>query len=136
MKRKILITVGVLAGILVMGFGILYLAIMRPAFKEQERVRNMPINEVDLSKVMDGSYRGDFSYANFTYEAEVSVKNHEIENIKILKNREDEYAKRAEGVVQKVRKSQSLDVDTVTGATTTSKALLKAMENALNKGVL
>lgn len=115
--------------------GFFYLAVMRPAFEEQEKVRKMPINEVDLSRVSDGSYRGDFSYGGFTYEVEVSVKDHKIEGIEILRNRESKHAKKAEGVAEKVLEAQSLKVDAVTGATTTSKALLKAIENALTKGI-
>jgi uncharacterized protein with FMN-binding domain len=64
------------------------------------------------------------------------VQEHRIQQIDVLKNREEsEYAKKAEGVVEKVLKSQSLKVDAVTGATTTSKALLKAIESALTKGL-
>ena len=100
-------------------------------YKEMRQVRNMPINEVDLSGVPDGSYKGDFTYGKFTYEVEAAVKDHRIENIGILKNRDTKHAKKAEGVIENVLKAQSLDVDTVTGATTTSKALLKAIENAL-----
>jgi uncharacterized protein with FMN-binding domain len=105
------------------------------AYKEIKRVRSMPINEVDLSNIQDGSYKGDFSYGGFTYEVEVTVKEHRIENIEILKNRDTRHAKKAEGVVEKVLNAQSLEVDAVTGATTTSKALLEAIENALKKGV-
>ena len=105
------------------------------ASKEMKQVRNIPINEVDLSNVQDGSYKGDFSYGGFTYEVEVTVKEHRIDNIEILKNRDTKHAKKAEGVVEKVLNAQSLKVDVVTGATTTSKALLKAIENALKKGV-
>jgi len=39
----------------------------------------------------------------------------------------------AEGVFTKIVKQQKVDVDVVTGATTTSKAFMKAAENALSK---
>jgi uncharacterized protein with FMN-binding domain len=41
----------------------------------------------------------------------------------------------AEGVVKSILDQQKNDVDVVSGATTTSKALLKAVENALVKGL-
>lgn len=69
---------------------------------ELEKVRNMPINEVDLSRVSDGVYKGDFSYGRFTYEVEVIVNDHRIDGIEILKNRDTGDAKKAEGIVQKV----------------------------------
>jgi uncharacterized protein with FMN-binding domain len=65
----------------------------------------------------------------------VSIKGHSIDNITILKNRDSIYAKEAETVIDRVLYSQSLNVDAVSGATTTSKALLKAVEGALSKAV-
>ncbi len=104
-------------------------------YKEMKQVRNMSIKEIDLSTVSAGKYRGDFSYGGFTYEVEVSIKGHRIDNITILKNRDSIYAKEAETVIDRVLYSQSLNVDAVSGATTTSKALLKAVEGALSKAV-
>lgn len=98
---------------------------------ELDKVRKMEINAIDLSRVSDGNYRGNFSYGNFTYTVEVLVRNARIETINILENRDSKYAKMAEGVAEKVVWQQRNDVDVVSGATTTSKALLKAIENAL-----
>ncbi|MDZ7332561.1 MAG: FMN-binding protein [candidate division KSB1 bacterium] len=103
-------------------------------FKEMKTVRAMPIAAVDLASVQDGAFKGDFSYGGFTYEVAVAVRDHRIETIDILKNRDTRHARRAEGVVPKVISAQTVNVDVVTGATTTSKALLKAIENALKKG--
>ena len=103
------------------------------ANKEIMMVRQMEIKEIELSSIPDGNYKGDFTYGSFTYELEVIVKNHRIENVKVLKNRDDEHAKKAEGVIKRVVESQSLKVDAISGATTTSKAFLKAIENALRK---
>ena len=97
-------------------------------------VRRMPINHVDLSQVKDGDYSGDYAYGGFNYEVKVSVANHQIKGIAIIKNRTTSHAKMAEGVVKRILEQQENDVDAVSGATTTSKALLKATENALAKG--
>ncbi len=105
------------------------------SFQEMKTVRAMPIETVDLADVEDGTFQGDFSYGGFTYEVAVAVKDHRIETIDILKNRDTKHAKQAAGVVSKVLSAQTVNVDVVTGATTTSKALLKAIENALKKGV-
>jgi uncharacterized protein with FMN-binding domain len=102
---------------------------------EVKAVRSMPINHVDLSKEKDGDYRGDFSYGGFTYEVQVSVANHLIKDITVVKNRTTRHAKMAEGVVKSILGLQKNDIDAVSGATTTSKALLKAVENALAKGL-
>lgn len=105
-------------------------------FKEMKTVRAMPIEAVDLASVQDGTFQGDFSYGGFTYEVSVTVKDHRIETIDILKNRDTKHARQAEGVIPKVISAQTVNVDVVTGATTTSKALLKAIENALKKGTV
>lgn len=100
--------------------------------EEVKQVRAMTINEIDLSKIDDGTYLGSFSYGKFDYEVETVIKNHRIENVKVVKNRKSKYAQKAEGVIDKVVQAQSLKVDVVTGATTTSKAILKAIENSLS----
>ncbi|MDD3095996.1 MAG: FMN-binding protein, partial [Candidatus Marinimicrobia bacterium] len=79
----------------------------------------------------NGNYRGNFSYGDFTCVVEEFVSNTRIETINILENRDSEYAKMAEGVAEKVLRRQGNDVDVVSAATATSKALLKAVENAL-----
>ena len=98
-------------------------------------VRNLPINHIDLAQVKDGSYAGQYAYSGFTYEVKVSVAAHKITDISLVKNRSTKQAKMAAGVVTRVLDQQRNDVDAVSGATTTSKALLKAIENALATGL-
>ena len=100
---------------------------------EVKAVRAMPINHVDLAQVKDRTYPGTFTYGGFTYEVMVTVVNHGIKNITITKNRNTSHAQKAEGVMSRIMEQQKNDVDVVSGATTTSKALLKAVENALEE---
>jgi len=95
----------------------------------------MPIDHVDLAKVRDGTYQGDFAYGGFDYQVQVIVTGHQITDIAVVKNRSTRHAKMAEGVVRRILAQQRNDVDAVSGATTTSKALLMAVERALNKGI-
>lgn len=92
-------------------------------------VAELEIRDVDLQDYPDGTYTGEFSYNRFTYIVESIVKNHSFQDIIILANRSTERAKMAEEVIDRVLQEQSLKVDTVTGATNTSKALLKALES-------
>ena len=94
-------------------------------------VRKMPIEHVDLAAVPDGTFRGDFTYGDFTYIVEVTVSDHTITGIDIVANRDTPHAVKAAGVLGNVILEQRTDVDVVAGATSTSKALLKAVENAL-----
>ncbi|MGB2630745.1 MAG: FMN-binding protein [Candidatus Omnitrophota bacterium] len=90
--------------------------------------------DIDLSKIPDGVYKGKCRYYGmFTCEVEVRVRDHRITDIKVFEDRESEYVEQAKGVTKNVIKEQSLKVDTVTGATITSRAILKAIENALAK---
>ena len=102
---------------------------------EMKAVRAMPIHHVDLGQVKDGAYHGDYAYGGFTYEVAVTVADHRINDIAVVKNRTTSPAKKAEGALKRVLEQQRNDVDAVSGATTTSKALLKAVENALTKGL-
>ncbi len=134
MLKKILIIIGIIIGIFII-IAVVFIIKMRPVFEEQKQVRKMEITDIDLTKVQDGNYQGDFTYAGFTFSVEVGVKNHKIESIKIVNNMGASHAKQAEGVVERIIQKQSPNVDAVTGATTTSKAIMKAVENALNKGI-
>jgi uncharacterized protein with FMN-binding domain len=54
-----------------------------------------------------------------------------IENIEIIKNRNSFYARMAEGIKHKILREQKINIDAVTGATTTSNILMKAVETAI-----
>jgi len=94
---------------------------------------NLTINTVDLSKVSDGSYKGSYSKGRFSYKVEVAVKDNRIESVKILGETSGPVQGLNNTIISRVLQQQSLKVDTVTGATASRKALLKAIENALNK---
>ncbi|MTK11419.1 MAG: FMN-binding protein [Clostridiaceae bacterium] len=97
------------------------------------KIRNMPIGSVNLTKINDGVYKGEAKIGSYVYKVKVEVKNHRIIDIKGVENRKSVYVTYAEGVFQKIIREQMVDVDVVTGATTTSKAFMKAVENALKQ---
>lgn len=103
--------------------------------KEVYQIRNMPIKHINLSMVKNGKYPGEFSYGGYTYRVEVIVRNQKFGDIIVISNRNTSYAKKAEKVIENIMAQQKNDVDAITGATTTSKALLKAVENAINQGL-
>jgi len=94
-------------------------------------VETIKVNKIDLLNIEDGSYTGSFDVARWTNTVEVKVANHEIVEIVVL----DDVMIGLEGMsnrlFENVIKEQSLDVDIETGASITSKAYLKAIENAL-----
>jgi uncharacterized protein with FMN-binding domain len=93
--------------------------------------RTIPIADSDLNKIPDGLYTGQTDIGGFVYGVKVKVYNHKIDSIAVLHNRTSSYARYAEGVIPRIISRQNANVQGITGATTTSKALMKAVENAL-----
>jgi uncharacterized protein with FMN-binding domain len=91
------------------------------------------IGSPDLSEVADGAWKGSYSAGLVKVEVEVVVAAHRIESVRILKHRTGK-GKPAERIVDSVVAAQSLQVDLVSGATASSKCILKAIETALEKG--
>lgn len=99
----------------------------------KKQVSNIQVSSVDLDKIPDGTYIGKCSATMVEAEVKVEVKDHRIINIDLLKHKNGK-GRPAEVIPDKVVKAQSLNVDMVTGATSSSKVILKAIENALNEG--
>jgi len=90
----------------------------------------MTLAQIDLQKIEDGVYFGSHSTFPVSADVRVSVKDHMIAGIEIVKHTNGQGAA-AEAIPGKVLESQTLQVDCVSGATYSSKVLLKAIENAL-----
>lgn len=110
-----------------------YILEVKPRLQAYEYVRNMPIGAIDLSKIADGVREGSFSLSDISCKVKVTIKNKKIESVEIVENAANDLAKKAEKVAGGVLAAQSLQVECVTGATATSKAILKAIENAIKK---
>jgi uncharacterized protein with FMN-binding domain len=127
-KKHIIITIILIA---VIGIAVMAVTIFTTADKNLKIIMETTINEVDLSKIEDGVYTGSFGAIPVTAEVQVTVSNHKITDIKILKH-DNGQGSAAEVLPDKVVEAQSLKVDLISGATYSSKVILKAIENALN----
>ena len=86
----------------------------------------IPYNEGIYYGTAEG-YKGDITVA-------VVIQEHTLKNILITKNTDDEtFFGRAKGIIDSILKKQSTDVDTVSGATYSSKGIIEAVKNALKK---
>jgi len=101
--------------------------------KYKNIIKDLKISSVDLSKVKDGKYIGSFDSGFVGAKVSVTVKDHKIVDI-VLLNHKTERGKSAEVIPGKVLEAQSLQVDTISGATNSSKVILKSIENALKAG--
>ena len=134
MKRKtkiILITVAAVVLVCVLGGVIAFQGIQ----KNLNALSAMKIEDVPLASVADGAYMGEYSVFPVSAQVEVTVKDHVIASARIIKHQNGQ-GSAGEAVVERAVQNNSLQVDTVTGATYSSKVLLKAMENALRKGLI
>lgn len=86
----------------------------------------------DLSKLSDGTYSGSCDNGLVKVKAEVLVENNAIVNIHLLEH-DNGLGSDAEVITHTVVQQQSVEVDAVSGATISSKTILKAVENALSE---
>ena len=125
-KKKILFVFGVFILLIIAAF----IAITNGLSKG----RNVILNGIDLSNISDGDYTGTYEQGRWTNTITVHVKNHEITGINIVKDvLAAGITNCADEVFRRVMENQNTQIDTVSGATVTTKAYLKAIENALKK---
>lgn len=106
-----------------------------------ESVEETEIENTEAAAVLDGA----FDLADGTYEGSangfsgkikvsVVIKNQTIRSINILSNSDDEvfFNRAKEGVTASIIAKQSTDVDTVSGATYSSRGIINAVKDALS----
>lgn len=127
MKRikKILLIV-VIGLVVVLTVGITYLNI---GMNEGKKV---VVGTVDVSQTADGSYVGSYKNSRWSNQVNVTVVNHRITAINIEKTVLIEQQDVTEKLINDVLVAQNTDVEVISGATVTSKAYLKSIENALS----
>jgi uncharacterized protein with FMN-binding domain len=95
--------------------------------------KNMIINSIDTAQLKDGVYKGKYNVGRWSNEVNVTLKNKEITQITIPKTVIFEKKEVSTELINSVIKKQDISVDVISGATVTSKAYLKSIENALSK---
>lgn len=103
--------------------------------QEHREARSLPLSAVNFRKLKDGSYHGAYAGGMYKWranECDVTVASGKVTGIKLVVS-QDPGGKNTqhETLYDRVIQAQSLQVDTISGATLTSKAYLKAVENAL-----
>jgi uncharacterized protein with FMN-binding domain len=122
-----LVAVGGLAA----GGGIAWSRLM----KEHKEARSLPLNAVDFGRLSDGTYHGVYEGGMYKWranECDVTVTNGKVTGIQLVGS-QDPGGKNTQhqALYDRVIQAQSLQVDTISSATLTSKAYLQAVENAL-----
>ena len=97
-------------------------------------VQKLVVSNINPTSVRDGTYQGEQKSNLVTAKVEVVVKDGTIMAIKVLTHRHGP-GHGADAIIDRVIAAQSLQVDAVSGATSSSKVMLKAIETALEKGM-
>lgn len=132
------IAVLVILGVLIIGMGIAVL-IFEPGRKE---ALNLSIGAIDFDHLKDGVYTGAYKGTKDHFrdtKVEVTVSSGELAEIRVVEgalanekqNTEVRNGQSINDLLNRVVKSETLQVDVISGATISSKVHLKAVENAL-----
>ena len=128
MKKKKKVIIILLCTILFVSIGVsLYLKTL------VNDVNSITVSNLNMANITDGIYVGEYSVTPVYVKVEVSVIEHKITSIKIIEH-ENGLGSKAERIVDDVISQQSLGVDAVSGATVSSKCIIKAIESALQIG--
>lgn len=100
--------------------------------KNLDGLTELEMEQIDLTQASDGTYFGSYDAFPISAEVKVEVLNNKIDKIEIIKH-DNGQGGDAESIVKDIIERQSLDVDTVSGATYSSIVILKAVEDALVK---
>ncbi len=129
-KRRIIIFA--IIGTFIAAAAIAAPIMIRKAERNMKALTALEIQDIDLSAVKDGSYTGNYNGFPLAVQVRVEVRDHKITDI-ILEKHQNGQGADAESIPAAVVKAQSLQVDTVSGATYSSKAILAAIERALSE---
>ncbi len=132
MIKKILIVLAVVVVIVLVGFGILVYRLNGMAGKME--TAQSKITGIDLRQVKDGTYQGEFSEFVVGVKVAVTVKNHKINKIDILKQ-DCGPGYEAKETVDRILKAQLAKVEAVSGASTSSRCIMIAVDRALQQGM-
>ena len=110
----------------------------------RQELATLEIGTIDFSNLKDGTYTGSYTGTKSSMRdatVEVTILQGELASMRIMNGAIDEDGKAVilsdgktvDDLFQRVVEDQSLQVDAISGATLTSKAHLKALENALRQ---
>jgi len=97
-----------------------------------EAIRDTPLDEVPLAPRADGIWHGAVDDCGILYEVEVTITETRIAKIATIRTGSNRYAQLGAAVLPRIVAAGSPSVDAITGATTTSHCLARAVARALH----
>jgi len=132
-RKKLIIILSVII-VVIAGTAIGVTLYIQSLQRDLDRLAGTEISNVDLAKVPNGVYIGDFASFPVAAEVAVTVQNHVITSIELLRHTTGK-GQAAEVIPSRVVETQSLKQDAVSGATYSSQVILKAIEVALESAI-
>jgi uncharacterized protein with FMN-binding domain len=131
MKKRSKVILGILAMVLILVIASFWM-VKSKMENGLEHLAAAPIAAVDFSQIPDGVYEGEYAAIPVAAVVAVTVQDGKVLAIDLLRH-DNGQGKAAEVIPDHVVQAQSLQVDVITGATYSSKAILKAIEMALEQ---
>ena len=100
----------------------------------KQGIKTLTINRINPAEVHDGTYEGYYDLDLVKARVNVTVSDGKITDITVIEHVNGR-GEPAEAILKTVMDAQDLSVAVVSGATASSKAILKAIENALKQGL-
>lgn len=129
--KKVLIILGSVIAVIAILIGVFIINTGKSLHKAVEDAAEM--EDIDMEQIADGVYTGEKSISPVSVIVEVTVKNHEIEKIDLVKHNNGK-GKPAEAMLDTMIENNTSDVDAVSGATLSSVVIEMAVHDALLKG--
>jgi len=89
------------------------------------------ISAPNLEDIPDGTWQGQVEWGMLAVTVDVTVAGGEITGIELVKH-DNGRGEKAEIIIEDILAAQTLEVDTISGATLSSKAILHAIADAMN----
>ena len=115
-------------------FAVILLISCKPFKEYRQRVADVQIENIDLQQIRNGDYSGEYDAVIVKAEVLVKVRDHRITAIDLVRH-DNGRGKAAEVLIDTVLARQSVVVDAISGATSSSMVILEAIESALKKGM-
>ncbi|MFW5801425.1 MAG: FMN-binding protein [Spirochaeta sp.] len=100
------------------------------ALREAEAAKNLEITTPPLHDIPDGSYQGSYSAGLTSASVEATMTEGRISDMRLIEHNHGRGGD-AETIIDAILQEQSLDIAAVSGATVSSKVILKSAELAL-----
>jgi len=97
----------------------------------RQKIESITLSGVDIGALPDGTYQGEYD-ADYIYaKVSVEIEDGKMAAIDLLEHKNERGAP-AEKIIDDMIQEQKIGVDTVSGATNSSKVIQKAVDNALS----